>query len=456
MTQREQIMEIIAEHKIPKDMEKGKFGEVFTPLILANKMLNMLPASVWTDKTLTWLDPTCGIGNFMILIYWRLMVGLKDEPTLIDTAERSRHIIENMLFMVEINQENSDKLIKIFEILDDSCKVNILTMDFFDYKPQFLFDIIVENPPYNINGTKGLGQKNVYVFFAIRSLEILKDRGYFLVIHPSPYRISGYKLKATKTNLNIIYTCLQIHSIHMYTIIQTYELMNVQMNVDSLLIQKKPSENNTHIEDIFGEKIILKINLGDTIPNFGFNIMNKLKSLCNQYGNITNLVYRSSELHHNYWKTGKVKAGKYPIIHLLKHPKKGNNIYSSDKKHTHQHTPKIIINSLGVKYVFLDIEGKYGVTDSPFLILSNSAALCTLLKSTLFNFIINTLGILGNNLNSIVFEFIPDITKITKEDITENEIYDLIQFDPEEKKRLAFFSTKNIQNLKLKDRQNFS
>ena len=34
MTQREQIMEIIVEHKIPKDMEKGKFGEVFTPLTI--------------------------------------------------------------------------------------------------------------------------------------------------------------------------------------------------------------------------------------------------------------------------------------------------------------------------------------------------------------------------------------------------------------------------------------
>ena len=32
--------------------------------------------------------------------------------------------------------------------------------DFFNYQPSFVFDIIVDNPPYNIEGTKGTGKNN--------------------------------------------------------------------------------------------------------------------------------------------------------------------------------------------------------------------------------------------------------------------------------------------------------
>ena len=74
-----ELLELINDCLKPKDIEKKQFGEVFTPMILVNEMLNKLPKEVWDDKTLKWLDPATGMGNFPIAVYLRLMEGLKEQ-----------------------------------------------------------------------------------------------------------------------------------------------------------------------------------------------------------------------------------------------------------------------------------------------------------------------------------------------------------------------------------------
>ena len=47
-----------------------ELGEVFTPPALVEEMLDKLPLEVWaTDKT--FLDPTCGTGNFLVAVVER-------------------------------------------------------------------------------------------------------------------------------------------------------------------------------------------------------------------------------------------------------------------------------------------------------------------------------------------------------------------------------------------------
>jgi hypothetical protein len=55
-----------------------KHGEVFTPPELVNKMLDQLPADVWTDPTKTYCDPTCGTGNFLVEVYKRKLAAGHD------------------------------------------------------------------------------------------------------------------------------------------------------------------------------------------------------------------------------------------------------------------------------------------------------------------------------------------------------------------------------------------
>ena len=67
------ISSIIKKHLTIKKIEKDKYGEVFTPETLIDKILFHFPLDVWSKPHLKWLEPTAGIGNFMMIIYLKLM-----------------------------------------------------------------------------------------------------------------------------------------------------------------------------------------------------------------------------------------------------------------------------------------------------------------------------------------------------------------------------------------------
>ena len=104
--------------------------EVFTPDFLIEEMLDKLDPNVWSDPNKTWLDPCAGIGNFSVFILERLMKGLESwqpEPEL-----RRKHILENMLFHIEMNSESVEKLQKVLNP-DGRYKLNVKCMDFLQY-----------------------------------------------------------------------------------------------------------------------------------------------------------------------------------------------------------------------------------------------------------------------------------------------------------------------------------
>lgn len=76
--------------------------EVFTSPGLANQMLDLLPASVWSDPTLKFLDPCCKTGVFLREIVKRLMNGLvKIIP---DETDRREHILRNQVYGIAITE----------------------------------------------------------------------------------------------------------------------------------------------------------------------------------------------------------------------------------------------------------------------------------------------------------------------------------------------------------------
>lgn len=104
--------------------------EVFTPDYLVNEMLDKLDPSVWKDPKKTWFDPCVGIGQFPVQILKRLMIGLEDwEP---NEAKRKRHILENMIFMNEMNPESVAKVQRVLNP-HGFYKLNIECGDFFKY-----------------------------------------------------------------------------------------------------------------------------------------------------------------------------------------------------------------------------------------------------------------------------------------------------------------------------------
>ena len=79
--------------------------EVFTPPDIVNKMLDMLPQELFSDKNTTFLDPACKSGVFLREIAKRLLVGLENEIP--DLQERIEHIFRKQLFGIAITEMTS-------------------------------------------------------------------------------------------------------------------------------------------------------------------------------------------------------------------------------------------------------------------------------------------------------------------------------------------------------------
>lgn len=80
--------------------------EVFTPPKVANAMLDILPAEVWSEPAFKWLDPATKSGVFLRESYKRLMVGLaawQPDPDL-----RRAHILRDMLYGSGITPLSAD------------------------------------------------------------------------------------------------------------------------------------------------------------------------------------------------------------------------------------------------------------------------------------------------------------------------------------------------------------
>jgi hypothetical protein len=166
--------------EITKNMNSNKksikqFGDVFTPIALVNDMLDKLPSEVWSDPNKKWLDNACGTGNFLVIVYQRLMDGLKN--VIPNEEERRKHILESMIYGVEI-QEKYVFLTELRLDLNQEFNLHIECADSlkFNYSKWNINDswIIIGNPPYT---------QNIDLKFIEKCVE-LKPK-YILIVHPA-------------------------------------------------------------------------------------------------------------------------------------------------------------------------------------------------------------------------------------------------------------------------------
>ena len=111
------------------DLRKKNNGEVFTPPTLVDEMLDTLPVITWAKKDITVLDPCMGATCvFPIMMLFRFSNGLRNEIP--NPAMRVRHILENNLYMCELDPHSCDygtamlshygRILSFFLMIDDS------------------------------------------------------------------------------------------------------------------------------------------------------------------------------------------------------------------------------------------------------------------------------------------------------------------------------------------------
>lgn len=79
--------------------------EVFTPPELVNKILDLLPTSLWSNADAKFLDPVSKSGVFLREIARRLNAGLADQIP--DQDSRVKHIFENQIYGISITELTS-------------------------------------------------------------------------------------------------------------------------------------------------------------------------------------------------------------------------------------------------------------------------------------------------------------------------------------------------------------
>ena len=151
----------------PLPLHKTKYGEVTTPFSIIQTLLDMFPNHIFANPNLKWLDPAAGNGYFMIALCHRLDLGLQN--VFKDTSQRRKHILSNMVYMVEINAYHTSELHATFgdlAIPHIYTETDFLTFGdgdvhgYGDGDVYGKFHIILGNPPYNANGTIKVPTKN--------------------------------------------------------------------------------------------------------------------------------------------------------------------------------------------------------------------------------------------------------------------------------------------------------
>ena len=359
----EKVLEIIRKHLTPKEEEKNLFGEVFTPIELVCEMLSKLPKPVWTDKNMKWFDPANGIGNFPIVVYYKLMVTLKS--VIGNSKKRSKHIIEQMLYMNELNPVNVGVCRRIFKMIDPDATPNIFKGDFLE-KSEFggisKFDIIIGNPPFQMpkkeeTGTTA-GKGTLWDKFITKSLDFIVEGGFLVFITPPPWRKPESDLYKLMTKDN------QLLYLHIYNKKQGQTLFHVSQRVDLYIIEKTPNYKNTQIVDEQGDKIELDLSEWVFLPNYAYKTIQKIMTSQDGINIIYNTFYHGSS---KMDKTKKEKNNfyKYPVVHGITQEGLGL-IYSNDKSKGHFGVSKVILNVNENQYPENDYDGKYGMSELSF------------------------------------------------------------------------------------------
>jgi hypothetical protein len=387
---KDKILAIIHKRLTPRQKQKKDLGEVFTPIELIEDMLSHLPKSDWSNPDLKWLDPANGIGNFPVVIFYKLDEGLKEwEP---NENKRRKHIIENMIFMMEIQSNNNRIARNIFTSLCKSCTPNIWTIDTLkatnekikEYFHVENFDRIIGNPPFQAfqeaEGKRGGGDE-LYMKFVKKSIELLKSDGFLVFVHPPSWRKpefnEGRKKSKNAGMFDLMAHDNQIVYLEIHSMKDGMKIFKAGTRYDFYVMKKALANVDTKIKDMHGYISDVDLRDFEFLPNF--NIKNVLKlfpkkteQICelgkfneetHTYDNNPCVLYeRSAYGGDKTWVSqGETSQYKYPLVHAtLKDGAKF--FYSNTKDKGFFGIPKVIFGDGGINEPFIDMEGKYGMT----------------------------------------------------------------------------------------------
>jgi hypothetical protein len=434
------------------------YGEIFTPFKLINEMFDMFPDNLFLDKNKKWLDAGAGTGYFSIALYFKLFKFLSTKIP--DKSKRQRHIIENMIYMSEIQEDNITRLKQIF-----GEKANIIPGDFLQHQDKY--DFIIGNPPYNCNGikkvptnqqlSKKMDGKTIWMDFIRHSIDLLRENGNLLVIIPSIW------MKPDKENMYNFITKYKIQKLKCLTNTETNKIFNNQAQTPTCYfwLSKQFTDNSLYLYDRSLKKYVsYTFDNQEPLPVYGSSVISKIKIHIKSFGYLdfikTNLPNKHISLQDSQDIIHKYKNIHTTILSGEKRNKPTLVFKYSSKPLQYYGIKKLIMAHKMYGFPYIDYSGSYGISnrDNYVYLSDNNNELEKLrdffsTKTAIFLFECTRYRM--KYLEKYIFYLIPNILKLPNfpEKITDETIADYFNFDLMERKAINTLHKTNYDFLNI-------
>lgn len=367
----------------PSHYEQKNLGEVYTPFELIEKALAEFPPEFWTNPNFKFFDPAAGMGGFLAIAYSKFWSGISDKIR--DPIMRHNHIINNMLYAAELDTTNVELLRKIF-----GNELHIFhgdSINLFDPVRNFGiqgFNGIGSNFPFEkqqVKDAKKHAGDSLWPNFVMSTMNNwLLYGGISGMLLPAGWR------KATDANsrcpslwplLTSVYTTKYIE---MFDKVKSKIVFNgvVSVQCDLVVVVKQQSYASTMVIDTKGNRCDVNLHNMSWLPNS--NIL-KVDRLINDQSEKCNVLYNRTVYQRDISKQNTIRPErdaefKHPVIHGIRNDKNGGPriMYTNVKREEGGFgIRKVIFNCYGAwNKPILDLEGKYGMSQSAFAIVVDS------------------------------------------------------------------------------------
>lgn len=377
-------------------VEDKLFGEVMTPLDeLARPMVDLVEkydVDFWkTPKKV--LDSSAGIGTFLVICAAKFMNGLKNYPGLEDPEVRFKFIVENCLYYGELQSGNVSLWLSVIDpydeyktntfwgsfLSDKDGKYNSDLNGIFDKHMKEVwnidkFDLVIQNPPYSYlkETDKNKSSKNpktqpMWQFFVQKSLKLLKQGGYMVMVHPGGWRDLDGVFKETQNILKE----KSILELHMFPFKSGLEVFGAKTNFDYYIL--KNEENKGCITEIHCENgTIEKLNLLDLDYIPGENIIYINSLFAEENDEKIKLVSNSTYHTQQGQKSGfisKIKTDNHilPVVYMVSYKDIPTFTYSNKERFPGEYRGHFgfskVIWAQGSSGVIVDKSGEFGMSE---------------------------------------------------------------------------------------------